>query len=146
MVMSICRVISCVVGRGCLPDQCILLAKLCLPLSCFILYTKARLACFSRYLLTSYFCIPVPYNEKDIFWGVLVLKGLVGLHGTIQLQLLRHYCLGHRLGLPWYWMVCLRNKQSSFCHFWGCIQYCILGLFLTMVATLFLLRDSCPQL
>ena len=20
--------------------------------------------------LTSYFCIPVPYNEKDIFWGV----------------------------------------------------------------------------
>ena len=23
----------------------------------------------SRYLLTSYFCIPVPYNEKDIFSG-----------------------------------------------------------------------------
>ena len=23
----------------------------------------------SRYLLTSYFCIPVPYNEKDIFFG-----------------------------------------------------------------------------
>ena len=29
----------------------------------------SHLACYSRYLLTSYFCIPVPYNEKDIFFG-----------------------------------------------------------------------------
>ena len=42
--------------------------------------------------MTSYFCIPVPYNEKDIFLGVLVLEGPVGLHRTIQLQLLQHYC------------------------------------------------------
>ena len=28
-----------------------------------------------------------------------VLKGLVGLHRTVQLQLLQHYWLGHRLGL-----------------------------------------------
>ena len=41
----------------------------------------------------AYFCIPVPYNEKDIFWGVLVLKGLVGLHRTVQLQLLQRYSL-----------------------------------------------------
>ena len=27
---------------------------------------------------------------------MLVLEGLVGLHRTIQLQLLQHYCLGHR--------------------------------------------------
>ena len=41
--------------------------------------------------MTTYFCIPVPYNEKDIFFGcLLVLKGLVGLHRTIQLQLLQH--------------------------------------------------------
>ena len=31
---------------------------------------------------------------------MLVLKGLVGLHRTVQLQLLQHYWLGHRLGLP----------------------------------------------
>ena len=31
---------------------------------------------------------------------MLVLKGLVGLHRTVQLQLLQHYQLGHRLGLP----------------------------------------------
>ena len=31
---------------------------------------------------------------------MLVLKGLVGLHRTIQLQLLQHYWLGYSLGLP----------------------------------------------
>ena len=29
---------------------------------------------------------------------MLVLEGLIGLHRTIQLQLLEHYWLGHRLG------------------------------------------------
>ena len=29
---------------------------------------------------------------------MLVLEGLVGLHRTIQLQLLQHYWFGHRLG------------------------------------------------
>ena len=32
-------------------------------------YSKAKFACCSRYLLTSYFCIPVPRNEKDISLG-----------------------------------------------------------------------------
>ena len=31
---------------------------------------------------------------------MLVLKGLVGLHRTVQLQFLQHDWLGHRLGLP----------------------------------------------
>ena len=55
--------------------------------------------------------------------------GKVGLHRTIQFQLLQHYCLGHRLGLLWYWMVCLGNKQRSFCHFWDCIQVLHFRLF-----------------
>ena len=39
------------------------------PFPCLILYSKVNLPCYSRYFLTSYFCIPVPYNEKDIsFW------------------------------------------------------------------------------
>ena len=42
------------------------------------------------YLLTSYFCIPIPYDEKDVFFFffMLVLEGLIGLHRTIQLQFL----------------------------------------------------------
>ena len=39
-----------------------------------------------------------PYNERTSFF-VLVLKGLVGFHRTIQLQLLQRYWLGNRLGL-----------------------------------------------
>ena len=46
-------------------------------------------------ILTSYFCILVPYNEKGIFWGVLILESLVDIHKTIQLQ---HFWLVHRLG------------------------------------------------
>ena len=30
---------------------------------------------------------------------MLVLEGLVGLHRTVQLKLLKHYWSGHRLGL-----------------------------------------------
>ena len=52
--------------EGVCNDQCILLAKLCWPLTYFILYSKAKFACYSRYFLISYFCIPVPYNEKDM--------------------------------------------------------------------------------
>ena len=47
-----------------------------------------------------------------LFW-VLVLGGLVGLHRTIQLQLIQHQWLGHRLGLLWCWMVCLGNELRS---------------------------------
>ena len=63
LVMSTCRVFSCVCY-----DWCILLAKLCQSLPCFILYSKTKLASYSRCLLTFYFCIPVPYDEKDIFF------------------------------------------------------------------------------
>ena len=50
-------------------DQCIFLAKLYQSLPCFIPYSKAKFACYSRCFLTSYFCIPVPYNEKDIIFA-----------------------------------------------------------------------------
>ena len=50
-------------------DQCVLLAKPYEPLPCYIPYSEVKFACYSRCFLTSYFCIPVPYNEKDIFFG-----------------------------------------------------------------------------
>ena len=48
-------------------DQCILLTKLlAFALVHFVLQSQT---CYSWYLLTFYFCIPVPYDEKDIvFW------------------------------------------------------------------------------
>ena len=45
-------------------DQCALLAKLCQPFPCVILYSKAKLAGYSGCLLTSYFCILILYDEK----------------------------------------------------------------------------------
>ena len=114
-------------GENVCYDQCVLLAKLYEPLPCFILYSKAKFACYSRCFLTSYLCIQSPKMKRTSFLGVL--KGLVGLHRTVQLQLLQRYWLGHRLGLLWYWMVCLGNEQRSFCHFWDCIQVLHFRLF-----------------
>ena len=50
---------------------------------------------------------------KRSFWGVLVLKGLVGLHWTVQLQLLQRYWLGHRLGLLWYFALETNRDHSA---------------------------------
>ena len=70
----------------------------------------------------STFAFQSPLMKRTSFFLVLVLEGLVGHHKTVQLQLLQHYWLGHRLGWLWYWMVCLGNEQRSFCHFWDCTQ------------------------
>ena len=51
-----------------------------------------------------------PLQCKGHLSWVLVLKGLVGLHRTIQLRLVQDYWLGRRLGLLWYWMVWLANE------------------------------------
>ena len=71
-------------------DQCVLLAKPCQSLPCFILYSMAKLASYSRYFLTSCFCIPVPYDQKDNIFGDSSRKRLVGHHRAFQLQLLWH--------------------------------------------------------
>ena len=51
--------------KGVWCDQCVLLTKLCW--FCFILYSKGKWACYSGYLLTFYFCISIPCDEKNIF-------------------------------------------------------------------------------
>ena len=61
-------------------------SKILLGFDLLCLYSKAKFACYSKYL-TSYFCIPVPYEEKDIFFCVLVLEGLVGLHRPFNFNL-----------------------------------------------------------
>ena len=119
--MYMCRVFSCVIGRGCLLWPVPSLGK-------------------TISLCPSSFCTPRPnlpvtpvvswlllLHSSPLWWkghlqGMLVLEGLVGLHRTVQLQLLQHYWLGNRLGLLWYWMVCLGNEQRLLCRFWDCTQ------------------------
>ena len=142
-----CAVISCVVGRGCLLWPAYCHDKTLLAFALIHFYSKVKPACYSGYLLTSCFCIPIPYDEKDIsffFFLMLVLEGVVGLQGTGQLQLLRHQWLGHRLGLLWCWMVCLEMNWDHFVVF-EVAPNTAFELLLTMRATPFLLRDSCPQ-
>ena len=119
--MSMCRVFSCVVGRGCLLWPVGSLGKTLLGFALLHSVLQDQVCLLTpdvSWLPT--FAFQPPIMRRTSFWGVL--KGLVGLHRTIQLQLLQHYWLGHRLGLLWYRMVCLGNKQRSFCHFWDCIQ------------------------
>ena len=48
---------------------------------------------------------------------MLVLEGLVGLHRTVQLQLLQHYWLGHRLDyydIEWFSLETNRDHSVIF--------------------------------
>ena len=46
------------------------LGKTLLSFASFHFLLQGQTCCYSRYLLTSYFCIPVPYDEKDVFFVV----------------------------------------------------------------------------
>ena len=82
------------------------------------------------------FAFQCPIMKRTSFLGVSS-RNLVGLHRTIQLQLLQHYWLGHRLGLLWYWTVCLGDEQRSFSCFWDCIQLTVFWTLLLTMMTFF---------
>ena len=131
--MSMCRVLSCVIGKGCLLWSVCSLSKtlLAFALLHFVLQGQTWLllqVSLNTLLLHS----NLLWWKRHLFFGggwVLVLEGLVGLHRTAQLLLLQHQWLGHRLGLLWRWMVCLGNELRSFCHFWDCTQVLHFRLF-----------------
>ena len=126
--MSICRVISCVVARGCLPWSINSLDRtvsLC-PAS---FSTPSQTCLLLQVTLDFLLLHSNPLRWKGHPFLVLVLEGLVSLLTTIQLQLLQYDWLGHILGLLWYWMVCLGNKQRSFCCFEIAPKHCPLDSF-----------------
>ena len=92
-------------------DQCILLAKLCELLPCFILHSEAKLAYYFRYLLTSHFRVPIPYDEKDIFL-VLVLEVLMGL--LEPFNFIFFSISGWGIDLDYCHVITLPNRHSPF--------------------------------
>ena len=77
---------------------------------------------------------------------MLVLKGLVGLHRTVQLQLL--HVTGWGIDLDYCdieWFALETNRDNSGFFFTLHPSTAFRTLLLTMMATPFLLRDSCPQ-
>ena len=74
---------------------------------------------------------------------MLVLKGLLGLHRTIQLQLIQFWGIGLDYhDIEWFALEMNRDHSVIFAI---APKYCISTLLLTMRAIPFLLRDSCPQ-
>ena len=76
---------------------------------------------------------------------MLVLKGLIDLQRTIQLLLLSITSWG--IDLDYYdieWFA-LETNGDHFVVFEIASKYCISDSLLTIMATPFLLRDSCPQ-
>ena len=75
---------------------------------------------------------------------MLVLEGLVGLHRTVHLQLLKNYCQDIDLDcsdIEWFaWEM---DRDPSFLNLHPSTAF--QTLLFTMRATPFLLRDSCPQ-
>ena len=77
------------------------------------------------HLLTSHLCIPVPYNEKDIFLGVLVLKGLVGLHRTFSFSFFSVTGWGIDLDYCYIGWFALEMNRDHFVVFETASKYCI---------------------
>ena len=73
-VQSFSVIISWVVEKVCY-EQCSL-DKTLLLFALFILYSMVKLACYSRYLLTSQFCISVPMMKRISFLGCQFQKVL----------------------------------------------------------------------
>ena len=140
-----CVELSCVVGKGCLLWSGYSLDKTLLSFALLysVLYGQT---CLSFWISLDFLLLcSNPLWWKGYLFLVLVLEVLVGLHRNSQLQILRPQWLGHKLGLLWCWMLCLGNEPRELCHFWDCTPVPHFWLLLTVRATQFLLRDSCPQ-
>ena len=84
-------------------------------------------------------------GKGHLFW-MLVLQGLIGLHRTVQLELLQYYLVGAQPwiivilnGLPW------KRREIILLFLRLHPRIAFQTLLLTTMATPFLLRDSCPQ-
>ena len=120
-MMSMCKVFSCVAGRGCLlrpghsfrKNISLCPASFCTP--------KPNLPVTPGIPWLPTFAFQSPILKRTSFLGVSSRRSCRSSQNP-YFKLLQHYWSGNRLWLLWYWMVCLGNKQRSFCHFWDCTQ------------------------
>ena len=75
---------------------------------------------------------------------MFVLKGLVGLHRTIQLQPLQRYWLGHRLHCDIEWFALEMNRDNAVI-FEIAPKFCFLNSFVDYEGYCISLSDSFPQ-
>ena len=93
------------------------------------------------------FCIPVPYDEKDIFFFflVLVLEYLVYLHKTIKFSFFGISNWGMDLDYCDNEWAALEMNRDHSVVFEIAPKYCISDSFVDCKGYSILLRDFCPQ-
>ena len=92
--MSMCRVFSCVVGRGCLLWPVRSLGKTLLAFALLYSVLKGQICLLLQVFLDFLLLHSSPLWWKGHLFWVLVLESLVGLQRTIQLRLLQCYWSG----------------------------------------------------
>ena len=109
-------------------DQGVLLAKLLSLCSASFCIPRPNLPVTLGISWLPTFAFQSPIMKRTSFLGVSSRRSCRSSENhsnSVSLVLV----LGNRLGLPWYWMVCLGNEQRSFSCFWDCIQVLHFGLF-----------------
>ena len=105
--MSMCRVLSCVVGKGCMLWPACSLDKTLLAFSLLHFVLQGQTCLLLQGSLDFLLLHSNPLWWKGHPFLVLVLESVVDLHRTGQLKLPQNQCLGHRFGLlilndlPW---------------------------------------------
>ena len=82
--MSMCRVVSCVVGRRCLLWPAHSLGKSLLAFYLLHFVLQGQICLLLQVFIDFLLLHSSPYNEKNIFFWVLVLEAFVGLHRTFN--------------------------------------------------------------
>ena len=135
--MSMCRVFSCVAGRGCLLWPVHFLGKTLLVFALLHSVLQGQICLLLQVSLDFLLLHSSPLWWKGHLYLMFILEGLVGLHTTLQLELLKHYWLGHRLGwpvvndLPWklteiillFWRFFPLLHFRLFCWLWGLLHF-----------------------
>ena len=107
--MSMCRVFSCVILRACLLWPVLSFGKTLLAFALLHSVLQGQICLLLQVFLDLLLLHSSPLWWKGHLFWVLVLKGLVSLHRTIQAQFLQCYWSGQTWitvilnGLPWKW-------------------------------------------
>ena len=126
-MMSMCRVFSCVVGRGCLLWPVHSHGKTLLAFALLHSVLQGQICQLLQVFLDFLFLHSSPVKWKGHLFGVLVLEGLVGLQRTVQIQLLSF--TGQGIDLDYCdteWFALEMNRDR---HFETASKYCILDSF-----------------
>ena len=100
--MSMCRVFFCVVGRRCLWWPVLSLGKTLLAFVVLYFVFHGQICLLLQVSLHFLLFHSRPLSWKWHLIWVLVLEDIVGLHWTVQTQLLQHYWLGHGYAITGY--------------------------------------------